>query len=262
VDPRDLKLYRNVCRHRFPPQCDRFAWRGRLPFARQGLVEVVVMGVGGLLAAIALLFVAPLAALLPAIAGVFYLWFFRDPNREVPRAPDIVVAPCDGVVDDICALEHCDVFDGPATRVGISLSLFDVHLNRAPVDAMIHAVRYSPGAFRNAMRKGDHENNEQFWTVFAPVDGAPHLAVRQIAGPMARTIVNEVRVGQPVARGERFGMIKFGSRTELYLPAGRAYDLAVRLGQRVRGGRDCVLRRRDVASIPVVGVTDDRRGLG
>ena len=237
VDPRDLKLVRNVCGYRFPPEADAFRWRSRLPFARQGLVEVTVVGLGGLLLAAALAFVEPWLALPPLLVALFYFWFFRDPEREVPTEPEAVVAPCDGIVDDLCEVEDCDLLGGPAMRVGISLSLFDVHLNRTPLDARVQAVRYQPGLFKNAMRKGDHSNNEQFWTVFQPLDaGLPPLAVRQIAGPMARTIVNDVRRGEIRARGDRFGMIKFGSRTELYFPRGAPYELAVHLGQRVRGG--------------------------
>ena len=86
VDPRDLKLYRNVCGFRFPPEADRFAWRGRLPFARQGLVEVTVVGVGGALLAVALLFVVPWLSFALALVALFYFWFFRDPHRVVPTS--------------------------------------------------------------------------------------------------------------------------------------------------------------------------------
>jgi phosphatidylserine decarboxylase len=235
VDPRDLKLYRNVCGYRFPEEVDRFAWRGRLPFARQGLVEVTVVGVGGILLAAALAFINPWLSIPPLLLAVFYFWFFRDPERAAPEGRGLVLAPCDGVVDDICEVEHCEHLGGPALRIGISLSLFNVHLNRSPVEGVVERVHYHRGVFKNAQRKGDHSNNEQFWTVFRPRNAEP-VAVRQIAGPMARTIVNEVRPGQNVARGERFGMIKFGSRTELYVPSHAARQIVAALGMRVQGG--------------------------
>jgi phosphatidylserine decarboxylase len=258
VDPRDLKLLRNVCGYDFPAAADPFRWRDRLPFARQGLVEVTLVGLGGLLAASILMWLEPWLAVPPAVLAGFYAWFFRDPERAVPTEADLVVAPCDGLVDEICAVDHCEPLGGPALRIGISLSLFDVHLNRCPIAGTVTATHYAAGVFRNAQRRGDHSANEQFWTVFQPA--APEgggrttdpIAVRQIAGPMARTIVNEVRLGEVVARGTRFGMIKFGSRTELYVPRSAAgYRVVATLGQRVLGGVTAVLdARTGVAAAP------------
>ena len=236
VDARDLKLYRNVCGFWFPPEADAFAWRDRLPFARMGLAEVVVLGGGGFLVALGLLFIAPLLAILPAAFGVFICWFFRDPRREIPTDPQLLLSPCDGRVDDIVEVECC-VLGVPAIRIGVSLSLFNVHVNRTPIRGRVFEVRYSSGIFKNAMRRGDHSQNEQLWTVFEPAaPGTPRVAVRQIAGPVARRIVCEVRPGQEVAQGEPFGMIKFGSRTELYLPRGAGFTLLVQAGDRVKGG--------------------------
>lgn len=244
IDARDLKLYRNVCGFTFPASADAFGWRTHLPFARQGLVEVLVGGVGGLIAACVLAVFAPLLSVLPFLIGVFYLWFFRDPPRTFPTDSKVAVAPCDGVLDDLCEVPHCEALGGPALRLGISLSLFDVHLNRAPIAGYIDTLCYRPGRFVNAMRRGDHQDNEQFWTVFATPDPTPtRLAVRQIAGPMARTIVNEVSIDQVVSRSQVFGMIKFGSRTELYVPLGGEFEVLAQPGQRMVGGVTPVLRR-------------------
>lgn len=244
VDSRDLKLVRNVCGYSFPAKADKWRHLDKLPFAQQGLIEITVLGGGCALLAFAF---ASIWSIIPAAITAFYLWFFRDPSRTPPEDEQLVVAPCDGIVDDICEIEHCEWLGGPARRIGISLSLFDVHLNRAPIDALVTQTHYHRGVFRNAQRKGDHADNEQFWTVFTPERGAP-IAVRQIAGPMARTIVNEARLGEPVARGERFGMIKFGSRTELYLPADAKDRLLVTTGHRVRGGETALLDRSALAA--------------
>jgi len=238
LDPRDLKLYRNVCGYWFAQQDDPFRWRDRLPFARMGLAEVVILGGGGLTAGTLLLFTAPLLAVLPFAFALFIFWFFRDPSRQIPDDPTAILSPCDGVVDDIVELPGCRVLEGPVLRIGISLSLFNVHINRTPIRSRVAAVHYFRGVYKNAMRKGDHSNNEQLWTVYAP-DTAPNrpIAVRQIAGPVARRIVCEVRTGQELAAGAPFGMIKFGSRTELYLPSAAGYEPKVHLGMRVRGGQ-------------------------
>ncbi len=238
LDPRDLKLCRNVCGYWFAPEDDPFRWRDRLPIARMGLAEVVVLGGGSLVLGALLWPLAPLFAILLFGFALFVLWFFRDPPRRIPADPAAVLSPCDGVVDDILELPECPVLQGPVLRIGISLSLFNVHVNRAPIHGRVSGVYYFRGVFQNAMRKGDHTHNEQLWTVYAP-DAAPDhpIAVRQIAGPIARRIVCEVRPGQELPAGAPFGMIKFGSRTELYLPAGARYEVTVRLGTRVRGGQ-------------------------
>lgn len=245
IDARDLKLVRNVCGYRIAAEDDAFAWRDRLPFARQGLVEVTVVGGGGLLAAAAAAAFQPWLALPFVVVSAFYLWFFRSPPGRgggAAVAPDAVLAPADGIVDDLCEVEDCAWLGGRALRLGISLSLFDVHVNRAPAAGTVTAVEYRPGSFRNAMRRGDHRDNEQFWTVLQPdvsgadLPGERLLAVRQIAGPMARTIVNEVAPGRRLERGECFGMIKFGSRTELYFRPDDGYRVAIPLGSRVVAG--------------------------
>ena len=185
--------------------------------------------------------------------------FFRDPRREIPTDPQLLLSPCDGRVDDIVEVECC-VLGVPAIRIGVSLSLFNVHVNRAPIRGRVFEVRYSPGIFKNAMRRGDHSQNEQLWTVFEPAaQGTPRVAVRQIAGPVARRIVCEVRPGQEVAQGERFGMIKFGSRTELYLPQDAGFELLVRAGDRVKGGLSRLAR---VPSSDASGVDRGEAGDG
>jgi phosphatidylserine decarboxylase len=242
IDARDLKFCRNVCGYSFDPAADRFAWRDRLPVARAGWAEVVLFGGGSLLAAAALLPWAPWAAVPPALAALFVLAFFRDPPRRATASPGLVVSPADGRVTDVSPVEWLDEFAGPAVRVGIYLSIFNVHVNRSPDAARVVAVEYRPGWFLDVRRPAAPEANERFSTLLE-TEAAPHylMLVRQIAGAFASRVVNEARPGRVLGRGEKFGMIKFGSRTELYLPAGAA-EVVVKVGDRVRAGTTPVAR--------------------
>jgi phosphatidylserine decarboxylase len=242
IDSRDLKFCRNVCGYWFDRTADRFAWRDRLPVARPGWVEVVLFGGGAVLAAAALALWSPWAAIPPAAAALFVFAFFRDPPRRIPAGPNLVVSPADGRVTDVTPVGWLDEFGGPAVRVGIYLSIFNVHVNRCPEAARVIGVEYRPGRFLDVRRPTAPEENERFSTLFE-TEAAPHrlLLVRQIAGAFASRVVNEARPGRVLARGAKFGMIKFGSRTELYLPAG-AVEVLVSAGDRVRGGATAVAR--------------------
>lgn len=178
----------------------------------------------------------------PAAALAIVLYFFRDPRRVVPSDKEAVVSPADGTVVDVTPLDHYDFFDGPAVRIGIFLSLFNVHINRSPLDGRVVEMHYKPGEFLNAMRPESSERNESMWIGFETTS-APggRFAVRQISGLVARRIVCALCPGQMVTRGEKFGMIKLGSRTELILPA-NSVEIATSVGQSVRAGSDVVAR--------------------
>jgi phosphatidylserine decarboxylase len=153
------------------------------------------------------------------------------------------VSPADGVVTDVTRLDHLDDFQGPAVRVGIYLSVFNVHVNRCPEAARVVAVCYRPGRFLNSRHPAAPAVNEQFTTLLEG-EAAPHrlLLVKQIAGAFASRVVNVARPGQVLGRGDRIGMIKFGSRTELYLQDDPQLCLLVRPGDRVRGGTSLLAR--------------------
>ena len=181
-------------------------------------------------------------AIIPGALLALLLYFFRDPRRQVPEAPDVIVAPADGTVVDVTPLAHYDFLDGPAVRVGIFLSIFNVHINRAPLAGRVAALDYKPGEFLNALRPESAERNESMWIGFEETSGPRRrFAVRQISGLLARRIVCPLRVEQTVARGEKFGMIKLGSRTELILPAA-GVEILVRIGDKVHAGSDVVAR--------------------
>jgi phosphatidylserine decarboxylase len=236
IDSRDLKLCANACGYWFPPATDPFAWRDRLPIARPGWAEVVIFGGGAGLATALTLLLWPWAAVVPALAGVFVVAFFRDPPRRIPGGPGVVVSPADGRVTDVTPLDWLDDFGGPAVRIGIYLSLFNVHVNRCPVAGTAVWVRYAPGRFLDSRRPEAARENESVDTLFEYDDGPGRLClVRQIAGAFASRVVTTVRPGRRIPAGHKIGMIKFGSRAELYLSGPRAV-VRVRPGDVVRGG--------------------------
>jgi phosphatidylserine decarboxylase len=239
LDPRDLKYCRNQCNASWPAEDDPFAWRERLPLARWGLGELVVMGLPLVVAVVALGLLRPpfwTLAVLPAVLLALLIYFFRDPPRAVPADPGLVVAPADGKVVDVTPISDDPFIGGPAVRIGIFLSIFNVHINRAPIAARVIRLEYRPGLFLNALRPESAIQNEALWIGLEEPE-PPHrrLAVRQISGLIARRIVCSLRPGEQVERGVKFGMIKLGSRTELVLPAA---DLAVEvtLGATVKAG--------------------------
>jgi phosphatidylserine decarboxylase len=243
IDDRDLKFFRNVCGHRFAPGDVPRRWLDRLPIAPAGRCEVLIYGGAFFALAVAAAFVAPYAAAVPALLALFVVLFFRDPRRRAPDDPGIVVSPADGVVTDVEELAEVPFWDGPAVKVGIYLSVFDVHVNRAPETARVIEVRYRPGRFLDTRRPAAARVNEHCWVLFERETGPHHLlAVKQIAGTFARRIVCEARPGAVMGRGERYGMIKFGSRTELYLAKSPDLCVAVRPGERVRGGSSVVAK--------------------
>ena len=230
--------------------------------------------------------VHPWAAALPAVLLLFCLYFFRDPGRDLPEGEDLILSPADGTVVDI---EEVDMGEGDtgegkepefvgkrALRVGIFLSIFDCHVNRAPVGGVVKRTEYRRGKFFAAFSERARSENESNFVcietereppALGPDDvtgpGAPSLsfdllndpealdgsngaplrvAVKQISGVIARRIVSVAREGDSLSRGERFGMIKFGSRTELYLPPESVAELAVKVGDKVRGGASVIGR--------------------
>jgi phosphatidylserine decarboxylase len=241
LDPRDLKYCRNQCSAEWPADDDPFAWRERIPFARWGLAELQLMGYPLAAVAVGLGLYRWWLAIVPVVVLALVVWFFRDPPRRVPPGPGLVVSPADGTVAEVVAVEHDDYLGGPAMKIGIFLSIFNVHINRAPLASRVIRLRYEPGLFLNAMNPDSRMLNENLWIGLEEAE-APYrrLVVRQIAGLFARRIVCELRPGETVARGHKFGMIKLGSRTELYLPAEAGLRILVRQGERIRAGSTAV----------------------
>jgi len=185
----------------------------------------------GLLAAAALLdwLTGWPLALVAVLLAAFFLWFFRDPERAIPDGPGLIVSPGDGLVTETIRLETPA---GPVQRISIFLSVFDVHVNRSPIAGTIVSVRYQKGKYLNAMNPASAEQNEQ--NIVTVRGNGFEVAFKQIAGLLARRIVFTPRAGDPIGRGERVGLIKFGSRVDVVVPA--EAELRVKPGMRVRGG--------------------------
>lgn len=171
----------------------------------------------------------PAWAIVPILLAVFFLWFFRDPERAIPQDAGAVVSPGDGKVTDVSKVRQGNE---ELTRISIFLSVFNVHVNRSPIAGVIRDVRYQRGKFLNAMDKASAEQNEQN---IVTVEGDGQTVVfKQIAGLLARRIVFHPKVGDTLQRGQRVGLIKFGSRVDVLFDS--SARITVKIGDRVKGG--------------------------
>jgi len=196
-----------------------------------------ILAILGLLMLISLFFSGWLA-LIFLVLIVYTFFFFRDPEREVPADPKAVVAAADGTIADIAEIEETDLLKTKTRRVGIFLSIFDVHTNRAPVDGKIIYRQHREGVCFDARSPECSEKNEALTWGFENAQGT--FVVRQLTGAIARRIVAWADVGDEVHKGDRFGMIRFGSRTEVYLPL--TADVLVKVGDHVAGGSTIIAR--------------------
>jgi len=247
-DPRDLKFFRNQTDCHWQPQDDPFRWRGKLPLARWGLAEVQL--IGWPLLAITIMLAAKWWYLAPITGALFVLVvsFFRNPWRRIPKEPGLLVSPADGKVVEVARLENEEFLGVPAIRIAIFLTLFNVHVNRMPCRARAIWLRYSPGKFLHADHPHASTENESM-TIGLEQDEAPYrrMICRQVSGMVARRIVCDLRPGEVLDRGWKFGMIKFGSRTELIVPA-EGFEVNVQVGQWIKAGRDVVGRYEQLAT--------------
>jgi phosphatidylserine decarboxylase len=180
---------------------------------------------------------ASVAAIIFTLLGLFTTYFFRDPEREIPASEKAFVSPADGRIIDICEMDEPEFLKGKAIRVSIFLSVFNVHVNRIPAAGTVVYKKYHQGKFWGAFRDKASLENEQTCVGLTATDGT-RITVKQIAGFIARRIVCYADSGKTFQKGERFGLIRFGSRTDLFLPAGTL--LKVKKGDRVKGGTSII----------------------
>ncbi len=200
----------------------------RIPIAKEGYPFIVPLG---LLTLLLMLFGLKWLAGVAGLLFLFVVYFFRDPEREIPGEPKVVVSPADGKVVEITTEE--DPFMGKSfTRISIFLNVFNVHVNRVPVGGVIAETRYNPGKFMNAFNDKASLDNEQ--NILLIRDGESEVLVKQIAGLIARRIVCWVKPGDRVEKGQRFGLIRFGSRVDVFLPPESTLKIA--LGDKLKGG--------------------------
>jgi len=223
----------------------------KIPLTKYGLPQVVVypaITAAAMAAAIGarnLLGPWALIAVEVLLAGVL-IWslsFFRDPERRCPCESNLLLAPADGTITDIETIQEDDFIGEKALRIGIFLSIFSTHINRAPCNVKVERITYKAGRCKNALNpesgRVNEANNVALVRTEEPTD---KLIVRQISGAIARRIVCAVTEGQELAGGERFGMIKFGSRTELYLPVRENAKCLVKVGDKVKAGLTTLVR--------------------
>jgi phosphatidylserine decarboxylase len=177
----------------------------------------------------------PWFSVAPLMLGGFFLWFFRDPERAIPTGAGLIISPADGKVTDVSPAQ----LNGKAyIRISIFLNVFDVHVNRTPIAGVIKEIVYRRGKFGNAMDEASAEANEQN---IVTVEGEGMTVVfKQIAGLIARRIVFNYKTGDKLARGQRVGLIKFGSRTDVIFPS--PAETLVKVGDRVKGGSSVLAR--------------------
>ena len=231
----------------------------RVPLTKYGWPQVVVFPAIMLTAMVIALLVFPKSSSVSvwsiivietifAIVLVWVLSFFRDPKRIVPANKNLLLSPADGKVTDIEIVEEDDFIGGAAMRIGIFLSIFDVHINRAPCNVKVERITYRKGKYKNAMNPESGRVNESNDLRLIRADSPnDRLIVRQISGAVARRIVCQANEGQKLTGGEKFGMIKFGSRTELYVPAPQGparkdVKCLVQIGDKVKGGLSVLVR--------------------
>ncbi len=181
--------------------------------------------------------------IIPIFLAAFFLWFFRDPQRTIPAGEGLIVSPGDGLVTETVTISTPD---GPKQRISIFLSVLDVHVNRAPIGGVLTSVRYQKGQYLNAMNPASADKNEQ--NVVTVTGPGYEVTFKQIAGLLARRIVFNHREGERVERGQRVGLIKFGSRVDVIVPADAT--LQVQKGKRVKGGSSVLASMPGEASMP------------
>ena len=218
----------------------------RIPLTKYGWPQVVifpaiVLTVMVVYLLVAILFLSVWAIIsievLLAVVVIWVLAFFRDPHRAVPADSNLLLAPADGKITNIEIVDENDFIGTKALRIGIFLNIFNVHINRAPCNVKVEKITYKQGKYKNAKNPQAGQVNESNDLGLVRTDSPrERLIVRQISGAIARRIVCQTSQGQKLTGGEKFGMIKFGSRTELYLPARENAKCLVQIGDKVKAG--------------------------
>jgi len=207
-----------------------------------GLLCVVVIGIASILVGKFLTGIAGFLFGLWLLFSLFCLWFFRDPNPNVPSDANVIVAPAHGKVDVIDETSETDFLGGPCRRISIFLSVIEVHVQKAPVAGRIAYLEQTPGQFMSALKRESAAHNENLLIGFESNEKpGEKISVRLIAGVLARRILPWVGLGDEVARGERISLIQFGSRVDIYLPL--TTEIRATLGDTVRGGETIIAAR-------------------
>ena len=208
--------------------------------AKEGLSFILPVSIFSLVLFLLFVWLGNIISLLGAIIffifGMFFLFFFRDPERKVPEGENLILAPADGKIILIKPCDNLEFMSGGGTLVSVFMSLFDVHVNRVPISGVVKYFKYNPGKFLPAFKDKASSENEQ--TELGLENEHGKVVLKQIAGIMARRIICKLKQGELVKAGDRFGMIKFGSRLDLFLPEN--VQIKIKLNHKVRAGETII----------------------
>jgi phosphatidylserine decarboxylase len=202
--------------------------------ASEGLLYV---GIFGLMAWITALIGFVIISFIFLLMTLLAIYFFRDPDRDTPQDPYAIVSPADGKIVEVSNAHEKNFLDKEMRRIGVFLSITDCHINRSPLNGIVLATKYTRGKFGLAYSNQASSDNDRLSTLIESEE-EEKIVVVQIAGFLARRIVSYLKIGSPIRRGERFGMIKFGSRVDTYLPLNS--EITVSLGDIVKGGETII----------------------
>lgn len=208
----------------------------RFPFAEYGSKELSFFGMFFFVLIILSLFFYPLVIIPVSLCLFFVFYFFRDPNRNPPEGEENLLAPADGRIISISHVNEDNYLKCKAVKIATFMSLFSVHVNRISYSGKVEFIKHVPGKFLDARSPDASEKNEHNLLGILTSDGKTKIMIKQVAGKVARRIVCDCSIGQDVERGRRFGMIKFGSRLEVYIPEDADFEIAVKEGEMVSAG--------------------------
>ncbi len=208
----------------------------RLPLAEYGSKEISFFGMLLFVALIMSLFFYPWFSVFVCTCMFCVLYFFRDPERVPPDGEEGLISPADGTIIEIAHVNEDNYLKCEAVKIAIFMSVFSVHVNRISYSGIVEFIKHVPGIFLDVRDKDSSERNEHNLLGILTSRGNTKIVIKQVAGKVARRIVCDCAVGQNVVRGERFGMIKFGSRLEVFVPIDADFELAVKEGEKVSAG--------------------------
>lgn len=208
-----------------------------IPLAKYGLRELIIFGVPCVIGAGLSIMLFPWVTPIPIGMLAFLINFFRDPNREVPEGTGLIIAPADGTVSHIVPVFEDNYLQCDTTKISIFMSVFNVHVNRMPVHGRIEFIKHTRGKFLDARDDECFRHNENNVMGLSIMGSHRKIAVKQIAGKIAKRIVCAGNIGDVLRQGQRFGMIKFGSRVEVFIPNSVKFEIMVKVGEKTTAGK-------------------------
>jgi phosphatidylserine decarboxylase len=217
----------------------------RIPLAKYGIKELIIFGVPCVVGTVFSLMLFPWIVPLPLFVLSFLLIFFRDPSRDTPQGSGLILSPADGTVSHIVTVFEDNYLKCDTTKISIFMSVLDVHVNRVPAHGRVEFIKHTKGKFLDARDDECFRSNENNLMGLSIMGSHRKIAVKQIAGRIAKRIVCACKIGDIFEQGQRFGMIKFGSRVEVFVPNSVKFEVMVKVGEKVRAGKTILGRIYD-----------------